>query len=88
MSAGALTTEPCIRARIQEVVSEVVQFREDSSELAYLRERGINPNEFAREAFEANLRRMKAEEKVEQLESMGVDLPRPIVDLIREDRER
>lgn len=70
------------------MATEVVQFREDPDALAYLRDRGINPNEFAREAFEANLRRLKAEEKVERLESLQIDLPRPVVDLIREDRDR
>lgn len=69
-------------------MSEVVRFRMNEEALEYLRERGVNPNRFAREAFDANLRRMRAEETVEQLDAISLDLPRPIVDLIREDRDR
>lgn len=67
--------------------SEVVQFREDAGSLAFLRERGINPNEFAREAFEANLRKLRAEETAEELGAVQADLPRPIEEIIREARD-
>lgn len=67
--------------------SGIVQFREDEDALEYLRERGVNPNEFGREAFEAALRRLRAEEKVEALESGKARLPRSIEEMVREDRE-
>lgn len=67
--------------------SGIVQFREDEDALEYLRERGVNPNEFGREAFEAALRRLRAEEKVDALEDRRARLPRPIEELVREDRE-
>lgn len=69
-------------------MSEVVQFREDPEALGYLRERGINPNRFAREAFEAMLRKLKAEEAADELAGIQARLPRPIEEMIREDRER
>ncbi len=68
--------------------SDIVQFREDDEALAYLRARGVNPNEFGREAFEATLRRLRAEERMAKLGKVGAKLPRPIQDLIREDRDR
>lgn len=69
------------------MASEVVQFRKDAESLAFLRERGVNPNEFAREAFEANLRRMRAEETAEELGAVQADLPQPIEEIIREARD-
>ena len=71
----------------QGMASEIVQFREDPEALAFLRERGINPNEFAREAFESMLARLKMREKAEALGKLNVRLPEPIEDIIRRDRE-
>lgn len=67
--------------------SGIVQFREDEDALEYLRERGVNPNEFGREAFEAALRRLKAEEKADALADRAASLPRSIEEMVREDRE-
>ncbi len=67
--------------------SDVIQFREDREAVQYLRERGINPNEFGREAFEAALRRLRAREAMDQLSEVGARLPKPVEDLVREDRE-
>lgn len=67
--------------------SGIVQFREDEDALEYLRERGVNPNEFGREAFEAALRRLKAEEKADVLADRATSLPRSIEEMVREDRE-
>lgn len=69
------------------MATEVVQFREDSEALAYLRGRGVNPNEFAREAFEANLRKIRAQETAEKLSEVQADLPRPVAEIIREARD-
>lgn len=78
----------CILGRIRACMpSEVVQFREDSDRLAFLRERDINPNELAREAFRATFRRLQAEEVAERLEQIELDLPRPVEELVREDRD-
>jgi hypothetical protein len=67
--------------------TKVVQFREDEESLAFLRERDINPNEFAREAFRSTLRRLQAEEVTDRLANVQADLPRPVEDLVREDRD-
>lgn len=69
------------------MVSDVVQFREEADALQYLRTRGINPNEFGKEAFESALRRVRAEEKARELAKIQAKLSRPIEDVIREDRE-
>lgn len=68
-------------------MSEVVQFREDEAALAFLRQRGINPNAFAREAFERAMRRLRAEETIRAASKVRARLDKPIEDLIREDRE-
>lgn len=70
------------------MATEVVQFREDEDVLAYLRDRGINPNRFAREAFEATLRKLRAQEAADELADVQAELPRPVEELIREDRDR
>lgn len=67
--------------------SGIVQFREDEDALEYLRERGVNPNEFGREAFEAALRRLRAEEKAEALEDRKTRLPRSVEEMVRGDRD-
>lgn len=67
--------------------SDVIQFREDREAVEYLRERGINPNEFGREAFEAALRRLRAREAMDRLGEVGARLPKPVEELVREDRE-
>jgi hypothetical protein len=79
----------CIRCSIRMgmMASGVVQFRQDEDKLKALRERGINPNEFAREAFEAMLRRLEAEEAMRELGKVKARLPKPVADLIREDRD-
>lgn len=46
------------------MATEVVQFREDEAVLAHLRRSGINPNEFARAAFEEKYRVLGVAEKV------------------------
>lgn len=69
------------------VASDVVQFRQDAETVTYLRKRGINPNEFGKEAFEAYLRRLQAEESVKRLAKIKARLPRPIERIIREQRD-
>ncbi|HEV8360389.1 MAG TPA: hypothetical protein VGR28_08060 [Candidatus Thermoplasmatota archaeon] len=69
------------------MATDVVQFREDANTLAYLRARGISPNTFGREAFQAALRRLRSEEAMARLARAKVRLPRPIEDIIREDRD-
>lgn len=65
----------------------VVQFREPTETLAYLKDKGINPNQFAREAFEAMVRKMRIEESMDELSKVQAKLPRPIEEIIREDRD-
>lgn len=64
-----------------------VQFRADETELAYLRAKGLNPNDLARDAFRAEVRRMQAEDRHARLRSMWVQMPRPSEEMLREDRE-
>lgn len=67
--------------------SEVVQFRAEAELVAYLRERGINPNDFGREAFRASLRRFQAEEAIRRAKAMKIRLPKSPEEIIREERE-
>ncbi|MGQ0536133.1 MAG: hypothetical protein ACT4PT_08680 [Methanobacteriota archaeon] len=51
-----------------------VQFREDDDVVAYVEALGENPNEVAKRAFEAEVRRLKAHEARRKLAKLG--LPR------------
>lgn len=65
-----------------------VQFRESQDTLDYLRARGVNPNDLARELFEAEVRRMRAEERHARLQQMQVHMPPGGgAAMVREDRE-
>lgn len=65
-----------------------VQFREDEGIIAFVEKLGLNPNEVAREAFEREVRRLKAEEKVKKLRSYTIRLaPGEAARLVREDRD-
>jgi hypothetical protein len=71
--------------------TDVVQFRFASAELEFLRKEGLNPNEFAKEAFEEGLRMLRARVRSEQIESIrrrikivpGTDFAA----VVREDRD-
>lgn len=69
------------------MASGIVQFREDEETLEFLRKRGINPNEFGREAFERAVRRLRVQRWVEAAEQIKARPTRPIEDLLREDRD-
>lgn len=47
-----------------------VQFREDADVVAYVEAEGLNPNEVAKRAFEAEVRRMKAKKAREALRKL------------------
>ena len=65
-----------------------VQFREDEDVIAYVEGLGLNPNEVAREAFEREVRRLRAEAKVKKLRSFKIRLaPGEAARLVREDRD-
>lgn len=49
-----------------------VQFREDEDILAYVASRGQNPNDLAKRAFEAEVRRMKIREAREKLARLSL----------------
>jgi hypothetical protein len=71
------------------MATEVLSFREDAEAIAYLREKGINPNQFAKEAFERTLRLAKLEESLAWFKAHPfnpVD-KRPVEDIIREMRD-
>lgn len=65
-----------------------VQFREDEDVIAYVAGLGLNPNDVARAAFEAEVRRLRAREKVKKLRSFNIRLaPGEAARLVREDRD-
>lgn len=49
-----------------------VQFREDAEVVAYVEQAGLNPNEVAKRAFEAEVRRMKAREARAKLKALNL----------------
>lgn len=71
------------------VVTAKLQFRVDEARVAYLTERGLNPNEFARQAFEQALRALRAEGRLARLRSLPITFDgRDAARLVREDRDR
>lgn len=68
-------------------MTDRVQFRTSQEVLSYLRGRGVNPNDLARDLFDAEVRRLRAEDRLARLRSLGVTLPRGAGELVREDRE-
>ena len=79
------------------MATSIVQFREDDVNVQFLRSKGINPNEFGREAFEEALRRLRAMEASVKINEMAERIrkrigDRPyydgnVVDLVRHDRD-
>lgn len=73
------------------MASRVVQFRAPADMVRFLQDRGINPNEAAREAFEGLYRRAKAGETYQDLtrlvSSGGIKLKRSPEDIMREERD-
>lgn len=69
-------------------MSDKVQFREDPDLLRYLTSRGLSPNEVAKRAFEAEVRRMRAAEWGDRLRATRVRLGGEGSALVREDRDR
>lgn len=65
-----------------------MQFREDEDVVAFVQEQGLNPNELARRLFEAEVRRMRARDRMDRLRERDIRLPRRAAEAIREDRER
>lgn len=69
-------------------MQEKIQFREDQETLRFLEARGLNPNEVARQAFEAEVRRMKVDDKFDRLAKRKIKFTRDPTESIREDRDR
>lgn len=65
-----------------------VQFRAGQETLDYLRAKGLHPNEVAKALFEAEVRRMRAEDRHARLQGMQVRMPPGGgAEMVREDRE-
>lgn len=69
--------------------SSVVSFRIDEKDQKTLKRLGLNANEFAKQAFQRNLRRASVEDSIEWFKKhpMPVVDPRPVEDIIRELRD-
>lgn len=66
----------------------IIQFREAQEAIDFLRKRGVNPNEFGRLAFQAAIRRLRAQEAAEEGAQTKARLPKPVSNLVREGRDR
>lgn len=70
---------------------EKVQFREDPATLQWVIDRGLNPNELARQAFEAEVKRMKGDDWLARLRELQKHMKpvstEDIVRAVRESRE-
>lgn len=70
-------------------MTDRVQFREDEDVIAFVESLGLNANDVAREAFEREVRRLKAEAKVKKLRSFNIRLGgESAAKLVREERDR
>jgi HD-like signal output (HDOD) protein len=69
------------------MASEVLSFRLDTKDAAYLRQHGLNPNEFAKTAVETYLRRLRAEASVKSLAKAAWKFPKPVEDVVRQMRD-
>ncbi|MBI2079095.1 MAG: hypothetical protein HYT80_12160 [Euryarchaeota archaeon] len=70
------------------MATTVVQFREDVSDIEFLRSKGINPNDFARQAFEDALRVIRAQERYEKLRELRVKVKEDPALFFRRERDR
>lgn len=71
------------------MATEVLSFRQDAKAVAYLKAKEINPNQFAKEAFELTLQHAKLKESLDWFKAhplRRVD-PRPAEEIIREMRD-
>ena len=64
-----------------------VQFRIDGPFMDFLQGKGLNPNEVARRAFEAEVRRMRAADAQERLRKVRVSFTGDAAALVRHERE-
>lgn len=79
------------------MTSFVVQFRQATAAREYLLSKGLQPNEFGREAFEKALRILQETENVQRINRMAERIRKRtggrsifggnVVDLLRRDRE-
>lgn len=69
------------------MAGEVIQFRETKEIVDKVRRRKLNPNLVAREAFEARVRRLEAEDQLKRLSRFKVRLRKSAAAIIREDRD-
>ena len=77
----------CIQDMYPSAVTDRVQFRADRDDVGYLRARGVNANELARDLFEREVRRLRAEDRHARLQAMQVRMPEGGAEMVREDRE-
>jgi hypothetical protein len=65
-----------------------VQFREDEDAIAFLEGMGLNPNEVAKSAFDARVRKLRAEAKMARLTGIRrTPVPGGYAKAVREDRD-
>lgn len=79
------------------MTTEVVQFRQLVEDVAFLKARGVNPNDFGREAFERALRQLRANENAKELNLLKDRIRKRLngrpafeksgAEMIREDRD-
>lgn len=66
-----------------------IQFREDPETIEFLKARGLVPSQLAKEAFEREVRRLKAQEHGQTLARLGVKPPKGLAErAVREGRDR
>lgn len=69
-------------------MSVIVQFREGEAEVDYVRSKGINPNELAREAFQQAVHHLRSQDRYEAIRRVRFPFPEPVGDALRSERER
>jgi len=57
-----------------------IQFREEREVVAFVEGKGLKASALAKEAFEREVRRLRAEEHAHQLEAFNVKLPKGLAE--------
>lgn len=70
------------------MATSIVQFREDIADIEFLKAKGINPNDFARQAFEDALRVVRAQERYDALRALRFKVKEDPAIFFRRERDR
>ena len=78
----------CIQPRMLSVASVNIQFRMDSDVVSYVEAHGLKASQLAKEAFEREVRRLRAEDHGKRIAAFNIKLPKGLAEkAVREARD-